>query len=166
MHDGRILDVIVAKQRAASGVPGSCRHRLRLIERQRHRLLAPDMLAGFEKGDRHLAMDIVGRGDRHHIDAVILDELAPIGLGASETIFARALERQLRIDIAQGFEPDVGYVAEDGPHMAPRHGMALAHEARSDQRNAQRRHDNPRPKKAGPDFRRDLHLRQQKTDLI
>ena len=78
----------------------------------------------------------------------------------------RAVERQLRIDIAQGFEPDVGYVAEDGPHMAPRHGMALAHEARSDQRNAQRRHDNPRPKKAGPDFRRDLHLRQQKTDLI
>src|SRR5947207_9680396 len=58
MHDGRILDVIVAKQRAASGVLGSCRHRLRLIERQRHRLLAPDMLAGFEKGDRHLAMDI------------------------------------------------------------------------------------------------------------
>ena len=45
------------------------------------------MFAGFEERDRHLAVHIVGRGDRHDVDARIIDELAPVGLELRETIF-------------------------------------------------------------------------------
>src|SRR5262249_2849915 len=73
----------------------------------------------------------------------IMDKLAPVGLGPCEAIFRRTLPGEIGIYIAQGFEPDLRHIAEDRAYMAPGHRMAFAHEARTDQCNAEGCHESP-----------------------
>jgi hypothetical protein len=78
--DQRVLDVIVAHDSRLAGFAGRGAHALGIGERGRHRLFAPDMLAGFEGRDRHVGMKLVGRCDRDHIDFRIGEQIAPIAV--------------------------------------------------------------------------------------
>ncbi len=52
--DDRVLDVVVAEHGDLAGRLGGGQHLFGVGERRRHRLFAPDMLAGGKRGRRHL----------------------------------------------------------------------------------------------------------------
>ena len=58
----------------------------RLLDRQRQRLLAIDVLAGLHRFDRNLRVPMIGCGDHHRIDITIVQHVAilhgPAGLAA------------------------------------------------------------------------------------
>ena len=53
-----------------------------VIEGQRHRLLAEDVLTGSGRGDHEIGVSGRGRADRHRVDAGVGDQLVRIGVGA------------------------------------------------------------------------------------
>ena len=78
LPDHRVLDVIVAQRRDAPGGFGGVGHSARIGKARRHRLFAPDVLAGLERGDRHLRVELVRRRDRHHVDFRVDHQRSPV----------------------------------------------------------------------------------------
>ena len=81
MREGhrRAAAVVVPNERLARGFFSGFGHLSGTVERVGQRLLAGDVLAGLQRGDRMLGMNIVGR---HHIDQVdlgIVDGGLPVG---------------------------------------------------------------------------------------
>ncbi|CAI2931734.1 protein of unknown function [Aminobacter niigataensis] len=130
--DGRALDVVVAEYRCLARLAGGGGHGFGLCERRRHRLFAPQVLAGFEDGDGHLGMELVWRGQRDDLDLGIGDDSAPVARGFLETELGGADRGEAGIGLAEMDEPDLLHVAEHRAHRIPCQRMALAHEAGSD----------------------------------
>src|SRR5580693_6653755 len=72
--DGGALDVVVPEDSHLAATAGGLGYALGVGERRRHWLLAPDMLALFERGDRHWRVPGVGSGDRDDVDGRVGDE--------------------------------------------------------------------------------------------
>ncbi len=123
--DCRILDVVVAEHGAALPEARACgQHLLGFGELGRHRLLAPDMLAGGERGARHLQMELVRRGDRDDVDLGVGDHALPVARRLLEAELGGLAVRQLVVGLAEMDEAYVGNVAEDGaaPSSRPARG--------------------------------------------
>ena len=79
---GEILDVPVAGDRAhqqadlqqAAGLAGGVAHGPRLVEAERHRRLAEDVLAVFESGDREAGVDRARQADVDRIDIAVFEQ--------------------------------------------------------------------------------------------
>ena len=134
--DRRILDVIVAKHRGPARGAGGRQHFFGLGEARRHRLFAPDVLAGLECCPRHFEVEAVGRGDRHDIDLWIGDDVAPVARRLAEAELRRLCRSEFHAGLAQVHQVDGRNVAEYRPHRIPGQGMGLAHESGSDQADA------------------------------
>ena len=94
------------------------------------------MLAGFENGDRHFRMELVGRGQRDDVDLRVVDDGAPVAGGLGEAELAGLAFGELLIDLAEMDQPWLGDIGKDGADGVPRDGMALAHETRADKTDA------------------------------
>ena len=57
-------------------------HRLRVVERQRHRLFAEDDLARLRRGNRGLGVEVIRQRDVDRVDVAAIDGGAPVGGGA------------------------------------------------------------------------------------
>jgi hypothetical protein len=138
--DGRVLDVVVAQGRDPAGGAGGRQHALRIGKPRGHRLLAPHMLAGLQGRNRHLGMEGVGGGDRHHVHGRIRHEGAPVAGGALEAELARFPLRQVLRRLRQHRQTRPRHVAEDGRDRVPGERMALAHIAGADEADSECRH--------------------------
>ena len=116
--DRRTLDVVVAEDRDPAAGARRRRHALRVRERGRHRLFAPDVLAGLERGDRHRGVQAGRGGDRDDIDLRVCDERLPVGGRGLETERVGAAAGEPLLDLAERDAPDRGPVAEHRPHRA------------------------------------------------
>ena len=138
--DDGVLDVVVAEHGDLAGSPGRRQHLFGVLQVGRHRLFAPDMLAGGKRCGRHLQMELVRRGDRDHVDLRIGDHLAPIAGCLLEAELGGLGLRQLFVHLAEMDEADIGHVAEHRPHRIPGERVGLAHEAAADQADADALH--------------------------
>ena len=77
--------------------------------RGRHRLLEQDVLAGLERGDRHLGVQVVGRHDVDHVERRVGDELPPVAQDAGLRMgsAAAAALAALAVQIAPSAAPRV-----------------------------------------------------------
>ena len=98
------------------------------------------MLARLQRRDRHLGMEGVGRGDRHHVDGGIGDEGAPVAGGAREAELLRFPLGKILRGFGQHGEMRPLHIAEDGRDRIPGERMALAHVAGADEADAERCH--------------------------
>jgi hypothetical protein len=71
--------------------PAPCRlrHLLRLLLIDRQRLLAIDMFTRRDRRHRHCVVQMVRRGDIHHINLRIVYQLAPVAVGLFRPQFRR-----------------------------------------------------------------------------
>ncbi len=77
LHD-RVLDIVIAKDGNLAGALRRFQHPLGIGIGRRHRLFAPDMLAGFEGCNRHLGVELIGSGDGNDVDLWIGDQRPPV----------------------------------------------------------------------------------------
>jgi len=140
MADHRILDIVVAHDRHPARPGGGVTHADRIGQCRRHRLFAPDMLAGFERCDRHLGVEGIGRGHRNHVDRWIGQEVAPVAGRPGKAELSRFLRRQIGIDLGERYEARTFNIAEDARHVVPRQCVALSHIARADEPDTETRH--------------------------
>ncbi len=142
--DGRTLDVIIAEYGDAAGGARRRRHALGLVERRRHRLFAPHMLASFERRDRHRGVQGVGGGDRNDFHARVRDQRAPVVGRGFEAELVGFPTRQPFFDLAEHDAPDDRRVVEDRVDARPGQCMAFAHVASADESHADCAHRSPR----------------------
>ena len=76
--DGGYAAVVVPDEGHAGGPSGGGRHRLGVGKRARQRLLARDVLAGLQRRDRLLGMDVVRSGDVDQADLGCRDRGPPV----------------------------------------------------------------------------------------
>ena len=138
--DRRILDVIVTEHANLARAPSGITHPQRVGERRRHRFLAPDVFASLEGGDGHLSMECIRCGDRDHVDRIVGNEFTPVTAGSRKAELGSASSRQFGRDIGKMGEAWRWPFAEDGLYRDPSEGMALAHESRANQADAQCSH--------------------------
>ena len=103
---GGTLDVIIAEDRDLARGARRRRHPLGVGERRRHRLFAPDMLARFERRDRHRRMQRVRRRDRDDVDSRVGDQRPPVGGRGLEAELVGAPPREPFLDLAQHDAPN------------------------------------------------------------
>lgn len=89
------------------------------------------MLAGFEDGDGHFRMELVGRGQGNDVDFRVVDDGAPIAGRLGKAELARLAPGEFLIHLAEMDQPWLGHVGKDGADGTPSDGMALAHETRA-----------------------------------
>ncbi len=130
------LDVVVAQHRHLAARPRGHRHAFGIREGGRHRLLTPDMLAGFEGRDYHFGMEFIGCGNRHDIDLRIGYDHAPVARRPCKAELIGASAREIGIHLREMGKHDRGHVGKDGPDRLPGQRMAFAHEAGADQTHA------------------------------
>ena len=75
-HHG-IAGVVMCQSEDEAGAVYGCDEIECIVQRRRHRFVADDVDAGFQKGARRRMMDVVGRHDRNRIDAVIATAFRP-----------------------------------------------------------------------------------------
>jgi hypothetical protein len=136
--DQRILDVIVAEDSHFSGGFGGGEHLFGVRQIGRHRLLAPDMLAGRQRRRRHLQMELVRCGDGDDVDLGVGHDLSPVTGGALEAELAGLRLRQRLIGVAEMEELHARHVAKYGADRIPGERVRLAHETTADQADADR----------------------------
>ena len=90
-EDVHVAHVEADHQPRARCVPG-VQDAVAAVDGDRHRLLAEDVLAGLQRGDRVLLMAVVGRGDGDRVDVGSGDQLA-IVLGDERVAAVFAAER-------------------------------------------------------------------------
>ena len=56
-------------------------HALGVVHRERHRLFLVDVLAGAERGDEMLAVQMLRRGDQDRVDVLVVEQVAVIEIG-------------------------------------------------------------------------------------
>jgi len=102
------------------------------------RFFANDVLARFDRRNRHRRVPVVGRGDHHGIDVVAGDHLAPIPGHLAGEVVAETPPRGLqpcldapRVDVAQGNRLGV-LLAQKHLQVPPDAVAAKADESHSD----------------------------------
>ena len=98
-------------------------HCLAIVERQRHRLFAQDVLASLQCCNRDLTVRLVGRDDNDRIDRRVCKHLTVICRFAADVILRSCFIQQCFIDIADHIKLCVGMV-DDGLHVQLRHNTA------------------------------------------
>ncbi len=83
----------VLDSRARDALPGL----VALLGRAPERLLAEHVLAGLRRGDRRLCVETVRAAVVEELDALVRDELAPVGDVAVEAVAARRLGHRLSL---------------------------------------------------------------------
>ena len=74
----RVAEIVEADLRLDAGRLGGLGHLASVGRERRQRLLAIDVLAGGDRGQRHLLVQRVRRGDVDEVDVGIGDERAPV----------------------------------------------------------------------------------------
>jgi hypothetical protein len=90
------------------------------------------MFAGFEGGDRHFGVEMVGRRHRNDLHIRIIDHSPPVARGFFEAELGGAFVGQLLVRFTEMGQPDFRNVTENCSYRIPCHGMAFPHEASSD----------------------------------
>ena len=139
--DRRHASVVEPHEGPAHRGGGRRRHRLGVGERAGERLLAGDVLAGLEGGDRLLGVDVVRRGDVDEVDVVGGDRGAPVG-GRPGPAPAGGEGRQL-VGVAGAHEVHRrrGIDVEEVAHVRPGVGVGAAHELGADEGDVDRVHE-------------------------
>jgi hypothetical protein len=75
-------------------VAGGVGHRPRLAREPRHRLLAVDVLAGLERGDRDDRVPMGRRRDDHGVEVFLFEQLAEVGVAAGLAAGLRTARRR------------------------------------------------------------------------
>ena len=95
---------------------------LPLVDRQGQRLLAVNVLAGPERGDRDRGVPVVGRADRDDVDVVAIEQLAvvfvDVALARADLLVVAGGLGVRAIDVAEG---------QDVAILLDRPGIPLAH---------------------------------------
>ena len=136
MGERRVADVVVADHGRDAGRGGRRGHLLGLGEGQPERLLAIDVLAGGDRGEGHLAVEAVRRGDRDDVDRGIVDERTPVVGRPREAELVRHRLGARGRGVAEQRETRRRDVAEHPTDRAEGERVALSHEARADQSDA------------------------------
>ena len=89
---------------------GRIDHRAAFGDHQRQRLLAIDVLAALAGGDRRQCVPVVGRGDRHRVDVLAVQQLAIVAVDVALPAVAighllLGLGRMVLVDVANGHGP-------------------------------------------------------------
>ena len=97
-----------------------------------------DVLAGGDRGQRHLAMHDIGRGDRDDLDVRIGDKLRQsVGASLEAELLLRGLLRRFAIVVGdRSASTGRRLTGKDARNGAIGEGMGLAHEARADDADA------------------------------
>ena len=95
----------------------------------RQRLFAVDVLAGFERGDRHVAMQMLGRHDNDRVDRFVLEHLVVVVVGVGRRLLlggdvVLGLGEARGEGVADGL--DVGVVLGDFHHGLDMAATAIA----------------------------------------
>ena len=146
----RVPEVVVADLRHDLGRFGRFHHVARRRRVRRDRLLAMDMLAGGDGGQRHLTMDDVRRGDRDDLDLGILDEAPPIGTPAGKAQLAGGPFRCRPVDVGHTLQNRAQAAGKDAGDRPVGERMSLAHEAGADDPDPDATHDGCPPSFARP----------------
>ena len=85
----RRFDVVKGHHGLHPRAPCRLRHLLRLLLIDRQRLLAIDMFTRRDRRHRHCVVQMVRRGDIHHINLRIVYQLAPVAVGLFRPQFRR-----------------------------------------------------------------------------
>ena len=137
-HRRRRLDVVEGDHRLDARLPGGGRHRLGLGERHRQRLLAIDMLAGGDGGQRHFGVHQIRRGNVYDVHSRVGDELSPVPGGLLEAEARGRAFRQCVGGVGEHVEMgDRREITIEGCCAAERVGVRLAHETRTDEADIQ-----------------------------
>ena len=117
---GEALDVVAAEAGAdlegAAGLLDRALQELALVDRERQRLFAVDVLARPARGGGHGGVPVVGRADHDHVDVAAVQQLAIVlvqgGLGA---------------EVLDGLLADLAVHVADGHHVAEGRGVVGDH---------------------------------------
>ncbi|MNE45182.1 hypothetical protein D3C80_1394550 [compost metagenome] len=140
MADDGVLNVVVAHGRRFARPAGGIAHLYRIGKGGRHRLFAPDMLAGLKGGNGHFRVEGIRRGDRDDVDLGIGQQIAPVAGRAGKTELGRLFCCQFGIDFRQRHEARALHIAEDAGDIVPRERVAFAHVTRADKAHAKSGH--------------------------
>src|SRR5262249_43273625 len=139
--DGGDTPVVEPDERSRSAplrLGRRARHRARVLERARKRLLAGHVLAGLEHRDAGLGVQIVGGRDVDEADRLVVRDLAPVGRGTRNAPAPRERGEGPRVlpgdEIETGLDRDV----EEPVHLAPRVRVRAAHEFLADEGDSER----------------------------
>ena len=81
-------------------------HATGLVDRVGHRLLAVDVLLRLAGVDGHLGVPVVGRGDDHGVDVVVLQDLAIVDLGLLAAGLGLGVLAVAVVDVGHGDDVD------------------------------------------------------------
>ena len=145
--DQGIAQVAVADQALDPGPAGGGGDLAGLAAVQRHRLLAIDVLAGGDRRQRDLAMQVAGDADVDDVHRRIGDQSAPVGGVAAEAEALRRRPGEIRRQLGDDLEVRKGRrLGKHRDHRAIAVDMATGDEAAADEANAQPlRHPRPPP---------------------
>ena len=97
------------------------------------------MLAGLERRDRHLGMELIRRGDRDDVDIRCGDGVAPVGRWTRRSRTRARVARRVRRSPRTAWRAGARHIAEDRGDRVPGQRMAFAHVAGADQADARAR---------------------------
>jgi hypothetical protein len=139
LPDQRIAGIVVGEQELGAVLRLHLGQRLRILERRGERLVADHVDAGLEEGLGRADMHVVGRDDRHHLDAVLARRLgaghllvagidAVVGQPEIAPGFARHLGargQRAGDEVVVAVEPrrDAVHIADEGPRAAADHAQ-------------------------------------------
>ena len=133
-HRRRGLDVVEGDHGLDAGLARGGRHLLGFGQRDRQRLLAVDVLAGGDGGERHLLVHGVRRGDVDDVDGGVVHQRAPVAGALLEAEARGGVGGERVVGVGQHVEVRPGgQVAVEHAGAAEGVGMGLAHEARADE---------------------------------
>ena len=136
-RDGRDAPVIVADHVDDLRLVRGGEHRLGLLDVQRERLFAQDVLAVFHRGNRHFRVQIVRRDDVHDVNQRRLDDFMPVRRGFLPAELRAGRLHSGGMASANRVQLDVGLEVEETGCLPPCIGVRLAHEAVANQSDAQ-----------------------------
>ncbi len=105
--------------RALAGALIRGAHALGVLHAERHGLFLVDVLAGVERGDEVLAMQVLRRGDEHRVDALVVQQVAVIEISLGAGRDGARVFQALGVDVGDAHEFGIGT------------GQRLAHDLRA-----------------------------------
>ena len=135
--DHRVAEVVEADLRPDPRRFGGLGHPKGVCGQRGQRLLAIDMLARGDGGQRHLLVQGVGGGDVHDVDLGVVDHAAPVGGGMGEAPAVGGAAGGGFGHVGHGMQRDVMGQVEHLLRGGEAEDMGLAHEAGADQAKAE-----------------------------
>ena len=136
-RDHGVLQIVEADLCLHAGLLRGIQHPLGDGAGRCHRFLEVGVLAGGDRGQRHLGVELRRRRDADDVDLGVRDQLAPVPGRAREAQVARSRASKLGRRIGQDLEHRRDRHAEHRSHVPIAPGVGLAHEARTDQTDVQ-----------------------------